>query len=502
MDNNALRESIKIQARLELCRRDFWEFCKYYDDTFFNEKKWHLKKIAKAFQRVFEGELKKLAISLPPRGGKSYLTSLFCAWCLGKNPKGSIMRNCYAAKLAEKFSKDIRDGIIISPKYLEVFPNVKLGKSTAIDGWSLEGNTQPSYFCAGVGGAITGFGCNMLAILDDPIKNFEEAISEITIENVWNWYTSTHLSRLESGCPEIHIATRWSTKDPIGRLTDVESEAYIKDMEVICIPALIDGESFCPDIKTTEEFLKIKKVTDNLIWEAEFMQEPVNEKGQLFPLKELKKFEMKEIFTKKPDGIVGVTDTAESGKDFLCSISARIYGQDFYITDVVFTQDGVEITEPQVAAMIIRTRIQSETIESNGGGFQYTRNIKRLIKGRSTCTVIPRRTVTNKETRILMNSGYVKEHVYFRSDYEEGSMYDKFMKQITSYVKMAKNPHDDAVDCITMLIENYSMRKFGSEEKPFIDEEEGKEYYSEYHRMVNNITGGVVNDEMFDWRNW
>ena len=160
------KEILKHQLRLELCRRDFWEFCKYYDSKFFNENKWHLKKIANAFQRVVEGELKKLAVSLPPRGGKSYITSLFCAWCLGKNPKGSIMRNSYAAKLAEKFSKDIRDGIIISPKFLEVFPDVRLGKSTAIDGWSLEGNTQPSYFCAGVGGAITGFGCNMLAILD------------------------------------------------------------------------------------------------------------------------------------------------------------------------------------------------------------------------------------------------------------------------------------------------------------------------------------------------
>ena len=496
------KEILKHQLRLELCRRDFWEFCKYYDSKFFNENKWHLKKIANAFQRVFEGELKKLAVSLPPRGGKSYITSLFCAWCLGRNPKGSIMRNSYAAKLAEKFSKDIRDGIIISPKFLEVFPDVRLGKSTAIDGWSLEGNTQPSYFCAGVGGAITGFGCNMLAILDDPLKNFEEAISEITIENVWNWYTSTHLSRLETGCPEIHIATRWSTKDPIGRLTDEGSEAYLSDMEVICIPALIDGESFCPEIKTTEEFLKIRKVTDSLIWEAEFMQQPVNEKGQLFPLKELNRFKMSEIATKVPDGVVGVTDTADSGKDFLCSISARVYGQDFYITDVVFSQDGVEITEPLVAAMIIKTKVQSETIESNNGGFQYVRNIKNLIRGRSTCTVIPKRTTANKETRILMNSGYVKEHVYFRSDYEEGSDYDKFLRSFTSYVKLGKNAHDDSVDAVTMLIENYSLRKFGEPEKKYFDEEANKEYDSPYHQMVSNITGGVINDEMFDWRNW
>lgn len=496
------KEELKHQLRLELCRRDFYEFCKYYDDKFFTDGKWHLKKIASAFQRVYEGELKKLAVSMPPRAGKSYITSLFCAWCLGKNPMGSIMRNSYAGKLAEKFSKDIRDGIIIHPKFLEVFPNIKLGKNTVIDGWSIEGNTQPSYFCAGVGGAITGFGCNMLAILDDPLRNIEDALSEIVIDKTWDWYTSTHLSRLESGCPEIHIATRWSTKDPIGRLTDIESEAYIPDMEVICIPALIDGKSFCEEVKTTEEYINIKKVTDSIIWEAEFMQEPVNEKGQLFPLKDLKRFTMDEIRSKKPDGIVGVTDTAESGKDYLCSISARIYGQDFYITDVVFSQEGVEITEPMVAAMIINTGIQSETIESNAGGFQYCRNIKNLVRGKSTCTIIPRRTTTNKETRILMNSGYVKEHVYFRSDYEEGSQYDKFIRKLVAYVKMGKNQEDGSADALTMIIENYSMRKFINDKPKFYDEEDNREYYSEYDKMVNNITGGVVNDEMFDWRNW
>ena len=211
---------------------------------------------------------------------------------------------------------------------------------------------------------------------------------------------------------------------------------------------------------------------------------------------------MSEIATKVPDGVVGVTDTADSGKDFLCSISARVYGQDFYITDVVFTQDGVEITEPLVAAMIIKTKVQSETIESNNGGFQYVRNIKNLIRGRSTCTVIPKRTTANKETRILMNSGYVKEHVYFRNDYEEGSDYDKFLRSFTSYVKLGKNAHDDSVDAVTMLIENYSLRKFGEPEKKYFDEEVNKEYDSPYHQMVSNITGGVINDEMFDWRNW
>ncbi|MBE6054031.1 MAG: terminase large subunit [Clostridium sartagoforme] len=424
------------------------------DPEFFTDSKWHLKVIADAFQEIYEGKIRKLAVSIAPRAGKSYITSLFCAWCLGKNPNGSIMRNSYASKLAEKFSKDIRDGFIVNPKYQGIFPGVRLGNNTAVDGWSLEGMTQPSYFCAGVGGAITGFGCNMLAILDDPIKNIEDALSEVVIENTWNWYTSTHLSRLETGCPEIHIATRWSKKDPIGRLTDEYSDTYVGDMRVIRIPALKDdGESFCEEIKTTEEYMEIKKVTDELIWEAEFMQNPLESKGLLFPAEELNRFSMKEIGSKTPDGILGFTDTADKGTDFLSSITGKKFGNYVYITDVVFTQDGVEITEPQVARMIIDTKMDIMKIEANNGGHGYARNVRDLIEGKSKCSISADVNTKNKETRILMNAGYIKKYFVFRDDFEPGSDYDKFFRQFTSYIKLGKNKHDDAADSVTGLAE-------------------------------------------------
>lgn len=461
------KELIKEELRKELARRDFYEFCRYMDPNFFTDVKWHLKVIADAFQEIYEGKIRKLAVSIAPRAGKSYITSLFCAWCLGKNPEGSIMRNCYAAKLAEKFSKDIRDGFIINPKYQGVFPGIRLGKNTAVDAWSLDGMTQPNYFCAGVGGAITGFGCNMLAILDDPIKNIEDALSEVVIENTWNWYTSTHLSRLETGCPEIHIATRWSKKDPIGRLTDEFSDTYVKDMRVIKIPALNDkGESFCKEIKTTEEYMEIKNVTDELIWEAEFMQTPLESKGLLFPEEELNRFSMEEIATKVPDGIMGFTDVADKGTDFLSSITGKKMGNYTYITDVVFTQDGVEITEPQVARMIIDTKIDIMKIEANNGGHGYARNVRNLIEGKSKCSITSDMNMKNKETRILMNSGYIKKYFVFRDDFEPGSDYDKFFRQFTSYIKLGKNKHDDAADSVTGLAEMIEMIGIVKVEKP------------------------------------
>lgn len=456
LEKLAREEAEKLALAMPLrARENFWDFCVYMDPVFFTDDKPHLKQIAEAFQMVADGKIMKLAISLPPRAGKSYITSLFCAWMLGKHPDGSIMRNSYAAKLAEKFSKDIRDGILLSPKFQKVFPGVAINpNNAAVDGWSLGKNTQPSYFCAGVGGPITGFGCKLLAILDDPLKNIEEALSEITIESLWNWYTSTHLSRLETGCPEIHIATRWSKKDPIGRLTDPYSPAYDKDVVVIVISALDgNGNSFCEAVKTTDEYHKLRNITEDFIWEAEYMQNPIESKGLLFPVEELKRFTLKEIDGKSFDAIVGVTDTADEGTDYLSSPIGKKIGEYTYITDVVFTQDPIEVTEPLVAQQIIDSDCEVMKIESNSGGKSFSLNVRKLIKGKSDCDIIFEAQTSNKETRILMNAGYIKKHFYFRSDYAPGSDYDTFMRWLTSYVRLGKNRHDDAADSVTMMAE-------------------------------------------------
>lgn len=498
IDDAKLQKISKLMEQLACAeaREDFWKFCKYIDPVFFNDDKPHLKLIAEKFQDVADGKIKKLAVSMPPRAGKSYIASAFCAWVLGvetlKGNKPSIMRNSYAATLAEKFSKDIRDGILVNPKFKKAFPNVTLSKkNSAVDAWSIEGNTQPSYFCAGVGGAITGFGCRSIAILDDPIKNIEEALSETVIDGVWNWYTSTHLSRLETGCPEIHIATRWSKRDPIGRLTDPESEYYVADMEVITISALNEnGESFCESVKTTAEYHDIRRITDPFIWEAEFMQHPIEEKGLLYPIDSLNRFSMDEIKTKTPDGVIGFTDTADLGSDFLCSLIGYRYGEHTYITDVVFTQDGVEITEPLVADLIVRSNCQLMQIESNNGGRQFARNVRRILRDKNhKCSITAETQTKNKETRILMQAGYVKEYFWFRKDYAAGSDYDKFMRQFTGYVKFGRNTHDDACDAVTGLAEIVPYRSFS---KP----KEQKQYNFDFERRANEpstyLTGEVT----------
>lgn len=434
------------EYEIELYSRDFWEFCKYYDTEFFTEEREHLKRVAEILENVRNGKFNKVAISMPPRAGKSYIVSLFCAFMLGHNVEGSIMRNSYSERLANKFSYDVRS-IMRSDKFQAVFPVELADDKQAVTGWSLKQSKQVGYFCAGVGGSITGFGCNLLAILDDPIKNMEEALSEVVLESKWNWYTSTHKSRLEKGCPEIHIATRWSKRDIIGKLLE---QKYF-DNE-ITIPALDEnGNSYCEDLKPLTELLEIKKLQAPFIWEAEYMQHPVEVEGLLFPIDELKRFSLNEL-KNKPDGIQSAVDTADKGTDYLCNPTGKLYGNNVYIVDVIYTQESIELTEPEVAQGILNHKVNRCRIESNAGGRSFAVNIQKLVGGK--CYIEESPTTQNKETRILMKSGYIKTNFWFRNDYKDGSQYDIFMRHLTSYIKGGKNRNDDAPDGLTILAES------------------------------------------------
>lgn len=494
------REEKELLLLLEqdLLYNNFYAFCQYMDPLFFSADKPHLQQIAEAYQAITDGQINKLAVSTAPRGGKSYITSLWCAWMMGRSLVGAIMRNSYAADLAYSFSYDIRQ-IVQTEKYLKVFPRVKLkADRKAVDDWALETSKRSAYFCAGVGGPITGKGCDIAGILDDPIKNIEEALSETVMDKIWKWYTSTHLSRFESGCPEIHIATRWSRNDPIGRLTDQLSEYYDGKFEVIKIPALDDyGKTFCPAIKTTEEYLAIKKITEDFIWEAEFMQNPIESKGLLFPVDDLKRFSLADLADKKPDATIGYADTADSGTDFHSVPIGKIFGEYTYITDVYFTQDGVEITEPLTAQLVIDTGCEKLKVESNAGGKSFARNVLKLLReAKNNSSVIYEPNMQNKETRILMAAGYIKEHFYFRDDYEAGSDYDKFMRQLISYVKMGKNKHDDAPDSLTGLSTLSKLIAKPRGEKP---KKTVKPQFSFEKPKVNTFTGGKADKSYINY---
>lgn len=432
----------EIKPVLRIAARDnFVAFCYYYDFNFFKSRP-YLKEIAQAFQDVDDGKIRTLAVSLPPRAGKSYITSLFCAWTLGKHPTESVMRNTCTATLAQKLSYDARD-IVRSEKFMQVFPEVRLSDDRgSVDAWSTNYSKQVGYFGRGVGGTIIGFGASKLAITDDLFKSMEDAMSETIREKTHSWKESTHDSRKESGCAEIDIGTRWTRDDVIGKNTE---QGYY-DKQII-VPALIeqDGElhSFCEAVMTTEEYLRKRQKTREEIWMAEYMQQPVDIKGRLF--EHLRTFKDLDAVYKHSQGAFAYIDVADEGNDFLCMVLGHVVNKDVYITDVVFTKANTDVTIPMCAELLNKHNVPYCRVETNGMGAIFVKSLRKETK----TGILPIINNQNKETRILMNSSYVLRKFRFRA--EPIGEYAQYIHQLKGYQKEGKNKNDDAPDATTGL---------------------------------------------------
>jgi predicted phage terminase large subunit-like protein len=429
----------------EQARRNFWSFCLYYDSEFFHSRPF-LIDIAGAFQRIADGKILRLQVSLPPRAGKSYITTLFAAWMIGRSPEGSVMRNCCTSTLYEKFSYDTRD-VFKSEKFKEVFPSVELsGDKQSIRGWNTSQAVQVSYFGSGVGGTIIGFGATLVAISDDLFKSFDDAISEKVCESTWSWYKGTHGSRIEKNCPVIDIGTRWAKKDVIGR--NIEETYYD---ESIIVPALDDkDQSFCEAVKSTAEYHDIRMRTPREIWMAEYQQNPTEAAGVLYTRADLQTFDPSELKTEGRESVMAYIDVSDEGTDYLAMAVGYVYDHAVYIVDVVFSDANIDQTLPLCVGAMNKHDVDLCRVEANNQGSAFIKMMRAYVDASKILKV---NNTANKHTRILMQYGFVKS--YFRfihpDHYERGSDYDRFMNQIFDYVKAGQSKHDDAPDCISGL---------------------------------------------------
>jgi predicted phage terminase large subunit-like protein len=430
------KEAIKELLRAELSRRNFWEFCLFYDGEFF-QKRIFLKKVADAFQLIEEGKINSLSVSMPPRAGKSYITTLFSAWSIGKTPQESIMRNTCTATLYLKFSYDVRN-VVKTEKFSKVFPDVRLSDDKAnLQGWNTNYSKQVGYFGAGVGGTIIGFGATKLAITDDLYRGVEDAISDNSNDKILQWKEATHDSRLERNCSRIDIGTRWSVKDVIGR--NMEENRY--DLSIV-IPALDNnGKSFCEDVMSTEQYEEIRSRINPDIWSAEYMQEPVDLKGRLFS--GLKKVQT--IDKTKIEGYVGYIDVSDQGADFTAMVIGGIIGNQVYIVDYVFTQANTDITLPLCAEKLNQWGVKYCRVESNNMGAMFSRQLQKLTKTQ----ILQVNNTTNKITRIIMESAFIINSFHFLEI--NNINYHQFISNVESFSKEGKNKHDDAPDCLSGL---------------------------------------------------
>ncbi|MBR1653515.1 MAG: phage terminase large subunit [Clostridia bacterium] len=446
---NNLKEELKKQARLELARRDFFEYCKLTASDFYKEDRTFLKSMCNELQNFYESDERVVVINLPPRHGKSRTAGKLVEWIFGQNNKEKIMTGSYNEILSGTFAKSVRDEIASEKTegitvYTDIFPNTKIkyGESSA-NKWALEGSSQANYLATSPKGTATGFGCTIM-IIDDLIKNVEEAYNENILQKQIDWFNNTMLSRTETGFKLIIIMTRWAENDLAGYiLANYDNVRHINYKAV-----QEDGSMLCEDILNKEDYnFKTKNMNKDIVY-ANYQQEPIDVKNRLYS--GFKTYE------KLPPAhyIMNYTDTADEGSDYLCSIDYAMYNNEYYILDIIYTQESMETTEPAVANMLTKDHVGYANVESNNGGRGFARNVQRELKElKNTHTKVNWfHQSENKQARILSNSTAVMNNIYFPVNWKD--KFPDFAKHILHYVRTGKNEHDDAEDCLTGVYEN------------------------------------------------
>lgn len=449
------RRLIQLGARVELARRFFFDYCRLKAPDFYRPDRKYLVDLCNDFQEFLECNDKVMIINLPPRHGKSRTACCFAEWYLGQDPNRKIMIGSYNETLSTMFSKNVRNTIqeLKADKYIpvfsDVFPGVRIKEGdAAMNLWSLKGGYN-NYLATSPSGTATGFGCTLM-IIDDLIKNAEEANNEMIKEKHWEWFTNTMLSRREEGAKIIIIMTRWSTDDLAGRYLDFCQTEGIPYRH-ICMKAYDEqtNSMLCSDILSLESYQATIKAMGADIAAANYQQEPINIKGKLYT--------SFKTYTELPphfEGIYSYTDTADEGSDWLCSIIWGVYQQEAYILDIYFSPDPMEITEPETALRHKEHQVNNARIESNNGGKGFARNVERISKQ----DLKNYRTIwswfhqsANKKARILTYATWVMNHIYYPVNWRD--RFPEYYEAMNKYQREGKNAHDDAPDATTGIAE-------------------------------------------------
>lgn len=444
-------------ARIALARKSFIDYCRLLYPKHYGKERTYLEEICNSIQNFIEKDKRHfLVVNLPPRHYKSFTATCLVEWMFGRNPNLTVMTGSYNEILSTSFARKVRDTIsqrkarddIIS--YSDIFPETRIKRGQASASlWALDGSSQNNYLATSPTGTATGFGAN-LVLIDDVIKNAEEAYNEMTLEKHWSWFTNTMIQRLEGDWKVIIIMTRWALGDLAGRAI----EAYGDNVLTITKRAVQDDNTMlCPEILDYEDFIVKTREMNTDIVEANYNQKPIDVGGRLYR-------DFKE-WTELPKGnIINFTDTADTGSDFLCSISGLIYENEFYITDLVFTNEPMEITEKKVADLLFRNETTESNIESNNGGRGFARNVEKLLNDEyrsNKCQIKAIPQTHNKESRILASSAWVQNHIYMPFGWKQ--RFPDFYRQVMSYQRKGKNEHDDAVDVLASIYETVSENR-------------------------------------------
>ena len=417
--------------------------------------------VCRAIQDLIDDKLDILSISLPPGTGKSTLEIFLHSFSLGKYPDSPSLASGHSGMLTNSIYEGVLSILNDSTEYLwkDVFPTygaiITNAKEQTID--IGKKHRFSSLTCRAIGASLTGATrCEKLLTADDLVSGIEEALNKDRLDKLWQAYTNDLKSRKKLGCKELHLATRWSVHDPIGRLQRMYSED--ERAQFLVIPALDDnGESnfnYAYGVGFDKAYFEdMKNNLDDASFKALFMNEPIEREGLLYNGDELRRYFA--LPEGEPDAIISICDTKDRGTDYAFMPIAYQYGEDYYIEDLICDNSALEILDVRMVEILLKHQVQMSRFESNSSGGRTAEKIQKEVRKRGGRTHITTKYTTgNKETKIIVNSPWVKEHCLFNDNkIKKDKEYKKAFDYLCSYTMAGKNKNDDVPDGMAMLAE-------------------------------------------------
>lgn len=451
---------------------DFDAYCIYIeknrpvDKRFYLPRRKRLIDVVTALQELEDDKLDLLGISLPPGAGKTTTALFYLTWLSGKHPDKPILSGSHSnAFLRGAYDECLR---IMDPKgdylFKDVFPDVQVIKTNAQDMMidlgtdKKQGKRFATLEFSSVGSGNAGkVRAEQLLYCDDLVDGIEAAMSKERMDKLWQLYTTDLRQRKIGKCKELHIATRWSLHDVIGRLEATYGED--ERARFIVLPALDENDESNFDYGnsagfTTKFYHEQRDIMDDASWRALYMGQPIEREGQLYNEDELRRYF--ELPDGEPDAILSVCDTKDKGTDYCVMPVAYQYGNDYYIEAIVCDNSNPETVETRLVSALLHHKVHLSRFESNSAGGKVAEKVQREVKEKNGRTKITTKyTTANKETKIIVNSPFVKERFLFKDNsvLKTDKEYRKALGMLCGYTMAGKNKHDDVPDAFAMLAE-------------------------------------------------
>lgn len=431
------------------------------EDRYYQPRRNKIYWLVQKMQRLIDDELDILSISMPPGTGKTTLGEFFISFVMGHYPNTPNLMSSHSGFMTRMFYDAVLN-IITSNEYCwsDVFPDIVFEGNNAKEETINLGRWQPfkTLTCRPIRGSLTGVTrCEGFLYVDDLVSGIEEALSIDRLDKLYGEYTTDLKSRKKKKAKEIHIATRWSVHDVIGRLERMYEGN--PRAEFIAVPDIDPqtGKSnfdYDYDVGFDEKYFHDMEMSmDDVSYRCLYKSDPIEREGILYHPTELQRY-IGGLPGREPDSILAICDTKDTGTDYNFLGVFYQYGDRYYLEDLVFKNIDPGTLDELNSDMLVKHHVQQAQFESNKEGSRTANEVERLVKAKGgRCHITKKYTTQNKETKIIVNSSWVKEHVIFKdiTEYEPKSDYGVMMSFLCSYTQLGKNKHDDAPDTLAMF---------------------------------------------------